>query len=154
MFEDHSDTIYEIIKSAELLDPAQLEELNESHLNTGKSLADSVIDSGLVERTKVLSAVAEYLGYTYQDSVPSSVPESVASVVKASTARMYAVVPVTATETSISLLAKDPFNPSIIDDLTFTLNKDIEIVVCDPDLIDELVVSIYGEEDSSIDDIL
>jgi type IV pilus assembly protein PilB len=154
MFEDHNDTVYEIIKSAELLDPAQLEELNESHLNTGKSLADSVIDSGLVERTKVLSAVAEYLGYTYQESVPSSVPEGVASVVKASTARMYAVVPVTATETSIALLAKDPFNPSIIDDLTFTLNKDIEIVVCDPDLIDELVVSTYGEEDSSIDDIL
>ena len=154
MFEDHNDTVYEIIKSAELLDPAQLEELNESHLNTGKSLADSVIDSGLVERTKVLSAVAEYLGYTYQESVPSSVPEDVASVVKASTARMYAVVPVTATETSIALLAKDPFNPSIIDDLTFTLNKDIEIVVCDPDLIDELVVSTYGEEDSSIDDIL
>ena len=102
----------------------------------------------------MLSAVAKYLGYTYQESVPSSVPEDVASVVKASTARMYAVVPVTATETSIALLAKDPFNPSIIDDLTFTLNKDIEIVVCDPDLIDELVVSTYGEEDSSIDDIL
>ena len=77
-----------------------------------------------------------------------------AAVVKASTARMYAVVPFSADETSISLLAKDPFNPSIIDDLTFSLNKDIQIVVCDPELMDTLIIATYGEEDSSIDDIL
>jgi len=67
---------------------------------------------------------------------------------------MYAVVPFSADETSISLLAKDPFNPSIIDDLTFSLNKDIQIVVCDPELLDALIIATYGEEDSSIDDIL
>ena len=50
MFEDHNDTIYEIIKGAEMLDLVQLNELNESHLHTGKSLADAVIDSGVIER--------------------------------------------------------------------------------------------------------
>ena len=65
MFEDHNDTIYEIIKGADLLDLGQLDELNESHLNTGKSLADAVIDAGVVERGQILSAVAEYLGYEY-----------------------------------------------------------------------------------------
>ena len=154
MFEDHNDTVYEIIKSAALLDLAQLEELNESHLHTGKSLADAVIDSGVVERSAFLTAVADFLGYAHEEVMPSSISKAVASVLKASTARMYAVVPFSADETSISLLAKDPFNPSIIDDLTFSLNKDIQIVVCDPELIDDLVVATYGEEDSSIDDIL
>ena len=154
MFEDHNDTVYEIIKSAEMLDLMQLEELNESHLHTGKSLADAVIDSGVVERSAVLSAVADFLGYAYQEVMPNSISEDVAAVVKASTARMYAVVPFSADETSISLLAKDPFNPSIIDDLTFSLNKDIQIVVCDPELMDALIIATYGEEDSSIDDIL
>lgn len=154
MFEDHNDTVYEIIKSAELLDLVQLEELNESHLHTGKSLADAVIDSGVVERSAVLTAVADFLGYAYEQEMPHSISEDVSSVVKASTARMYAVVPFSVDETSISLLAKDPFNPSIIDDLTFSLNKDIQIVVCDPELMDALIVATYGEEDSSIDDIL
>lgn len=121
MFEDHNDTVYEIIKSAELLDLVQLEELNESHLHTGKSLADAVIDSGVVERSVILTAVANYLGYAYQERMPSSIAADVASSVKASTARMYAVVPYSADEISISLLAKDPFNSSIIDDLTFYL---------------------------------
>ena len=65
MFEDHNDTVYEIIKSAELLDLVQLDELNESHLHTGKSLADAVIDSGVVERSAFLTAVADFLGYAY-----------------------------------------------------------------------------------------
>lgn len=154
MFEDHNDTVYEIIKSAELLDLAQLDEINESHLHTGKSLADSVIDSGVVERSTVLNAVAEFLGYEFIENPPSSINVQVAATVRSSVARMYAVVPYQANETSVSLLAKDPFNPSIIDDLTFTLNKDIHIVVCDPDYLDTLIISTYGEEDSSIDDIL
>ena len=154
MFEDHNDTVYEIIKGASLLEPAQLEELNESHLHTGKSLADAVIDSGVVDRGQVLAAVAEYLGYEYLASPPNKVEEGIASAVRASVARMYAVVPYEVSDTSVSLLAQDPFNPAIIDDLTFTLNKDITIVVCNPEHIDSLLIGTYGEEDSSIDDIL
>lgn len=154
MFEDHNDTVYEIIKSAELLDGVQLDELNDAHLNTGKSLADAVIDSGVVERSALLTAVADYLGYGFLEEMPVAIDEQTAATVSASAARMYAVVPYDADETSVSLLAKDPFNSSIIDDLTFTLNKDIQIIVCDPDGMDALIVSTYGEEDSSIDDIL
>ena len=154
MFEDHNDTVYEIIKGANLLETAQLDELNESHLHTGKSLADAVIDSGVVERGQILAAVAEYLGYEYLATPPNKVEENIAGCVRASAARMYAVVPYKVSDTSVSLLAQDPFNPAIIDDLTFTLNKDITIVVCNPEHIDSLLIATYGEEDSSIDDIL
>lgn len=154
MFEDHNDTVYEIIKGADLIDDAQLDELNESHLHTGKSLADAVVDSGVVERGQILEAIADYLGYEYLDSPPKNIDDAVASSVQAGVARMYAVVPYKVDDTSLELLAQDPFNPAIIDDLTFTLNKDINIVVCDPEHIGSLLTQTYGEEDSSIDDIL
>ncbi|NBB78527.1 MAG: pilus assembly protein PilB [Verrucomicrobia bacterium] len=154
MFEDHNDTVYEIIKGADLIDDAQLDELNESHLHTGKSLADAVVDSGVVERGQILEAIANYLGYEYLDSPPKNIDDAVASSVQAGVARMYAVVPYKVDDTSLELLAQDPFNPAIIDDLTFTLNKDINIVVCDPEHIGSLLTQTYGEEDSSIDDIL
>ena len=154
MFEDHNAIVYEIISSAELLDRVQLDELNDSHLQTGKSLADAVIDSGVVERSAILGAVAAYLGCDYLADMPVTIDSHIASSVNAATAHMYAVVPYEVDETSVSLLAKDPFNSSIIDDLTFSLNKDIHIVVCNPDDIDSLVVSTYGEEDSSVDEIL
>ncbi|PDH30252.1 MAG: pilus assembly protein PilB [Puniceicoccaceae bacterium MED-G30] len=154
MFEDHNDTIFEIIKSSELLDDSQLDEINESHLQTGKPLAEAVIDSGLVERRQILSLVADYLGLECADSTPERVPEQIAAIVKPSVARMYAIVPLESDTASVKVLAKDPFNASIIDDLTFTLNKDIHVLVCDPDDLDKLIVDTYGEEDSSIDDII
>jgi len=154
MFEDHNDTVYEIIKGADLMDVAQLDEINESHLKTGKSLADAVIDSRVVERNQILVAIAEYLGYEFLASPPHKVAEEISSTVRANVARMYAVVPFKVDDTSVELLAQDPFNPAIIDDLTFTLNKDITIVVCDPEHIDTLLINTYGEEDASIDDIL
>lgn len=154
MFEDHNDTIYDVVSSAELLEKNLLDEINEAHLHTGKSLAESIIDSDLVERGALLASVAEYLGYDYLEQVPKAMSAEVASTVRASVARMYAVVPFAVDDTSVSVLAKDPFNPSIIDDLTFTLNKDITIIVCDPDHVDALLLETYGEEDSSIDDIL
>jgi type IV pilus assembly protein PilB len=154
MFEDHNDTVYEIIESAKLLDRAQLEELNESHLHTGKSLADAVVDSGVVKRSAILQAIADFLGYDYLEEMPKLISEDIAQAVRANVARMYAVVPYQVDDTSIALLAKDPFNHAIIDDLTFTLNKDITIIVCNPEFIDNLIVATYGEEESSIDDIL
>ncbi|MEM8868133.1 MAG: GspE/PulE family protein [Verrucomicrobiota bacterium] len=154
MFEDHNDIIYEILRDAELLDIKQLDELNESHLNTGKSLANAVADSGVVTRSKILSSIAEYLGYQYTAQPPESIEEATASSVRASTARMYGVVPFELDDTSITLLAQDPFNSSIIDDLTFTLNKDVNILVCDPANVRKLLTDTYGEEDASIDDIL
>ena len=154
MFEDHNDTVYEIIRSARLLDAEQLEELRESHLQTGKSLADSVIDSGAVQRPQLLAEVADYLGFDYLAELPSAIDEAVAATVKASAARMYAVVPYQADDGAVTLLAKDPFNSGIIDDLTFSLNKDIHLLVCDPDRVDALLTATYGEEDSSVDDIL
>lgn len=154
MFEDHNDTVYEIIKGAKLLDDAQLDEINESHLHTGKSLADAVIDSGVVERGQIFEAIAAFLGYEYLDTPPKTIDDGVAGAIQPGVARMYAVVPHKVDAVSLEVLAQDPFNPAIIDDLTFTLNKDITIVVGDPVSIERLLIDTYGEEDSSIDDIL
>ena len=154
MFEDHNETIYEIIKNAGLLDIEQLNEINESHLSTGKSLIDAIVDSEVLERVAILQAIADYLGYSYQEEVPSEIPEDLATIIRPNIARMYAVVPFENSDTAITLLARDPFNASIIDDLTFSLNKDIVVLVGDPNRVDELLVKTYGEEDSSIDDIL
>jgi len=154
MFEDHNETIYEILKAGDFVGPEQLEEFNETHRTTGKDLATVVVDSGILERSSILEAVADYLGYEYMEKPPKAVDSGLASTIRSAIARMYAVVPVRVEDTSIHLLAKDPFNPNIVDDLTFSLNKDIHLVVCDPELIDPLLDETYGEEDESVDDLL
>lgn len=154
MFEDHNDIIYEILKQSAGLDLAQLDELNQAHLNTGKALAEEAVDSSLIERRDLLQMVADYLQYEYLEQPPASIDEETLRALKPSVARMYAVVPLRADDQSVDLLAKDPFNNNTIDDLTFSLNKDVNLIVTDPDYLDGLMRQCYGEEDASIDDLL
>ena len=47
-------------------------------------------------------------------------------------------------------MAVDPFNSAIIDDLTFALNLEVFIVVCDPLHVSELLDKYYGEEEADM----
>ena len=58
MFEDHNNSIYDIFLANKMLTKEQLDQLNETHLNTGNSLADTIVASGLVDKQKLLEAVA------------------------------------------------------------------------------------------------
>lgn len=154
MFEDHNGVVQKIVHSVGLVDSSCLEEFTTTRPVTGKSLADYIIDTGLVERSKLLSLIADYLGYSYKEKLPGSISEEITSAIDAGIARTYAVVPFEVDETSISIFAKNPFNSSIIDVLTFSLNKEVHVIVCDPDDLDKLIVDIYGEEKLSIDELL
>ncbi len=65
MFEDHNNAIFDIMLSSGLLTKAQLDEFDETHINTGKPLADVILDSGLVDKETMLKAVAKDLQYEY-----------------------------------------------------------------------------------------
>ncbi|MEM0967445.1 MAG: ATPase, T2SS/T4P/T4SS family [Verrucomicrobiota bacterium] len=154
MFEDHNDTIYDLLKERELVPHDQLVAAFDETHGTGKALAEVLIDSEFLTEKQILENLADYLGHQYLDDLPKMVEEDVAKQVRPNLARMYGVVPLRFDDTSIDLLAVDPLNFSIVDDLTFTLNKDINLVVADPPGIEELLVETYGQGDSSIDDLL
>ncbi len=154
MFEDHNQAIADVFQKNGQVTQVQLDELQQTAQQTGKSLADCLIDSGTADRPALLKAVADYLQFEFLPQVPSALDELATKTIKSQVARMYGVVPFRMDDTSITVLAKDPFNSRVVDDLTFSLNKDIKIVVIDPDVIDGLMTATYGEEDSSIDALL
>lgn len=154
MFEDHNSTILEIVAASNLISKEQLDEINETHLKTGVSLADAIISSGLINKGQLLKAIADSLGYEYMPTLPNEISPELARQLRPPVARMYAAVPIKCDDVSITLAAQDPFNNAIIDDLTFSLNKDVSIVVTDPTAVEILLRQTYGDEDADIDDIL
>ena len=154
MFEDHNSAIVEILQKSGQFNPAQLDELQQTAQGTGKSVADTIVDSNLVERPVFLKMVADFLSLEFASEVPHAIEDSVAKLIKPGVARMYGIVPVRQEDTTVYVLARDPFNHRIVDDLTFSINKDIQLIVIDPDVIDGLLTATYGEEDSSIDSLL
>ncbi len=154
MFEDHNDSIYEILKKAADITPMQLAELNESFIQSGKSLANAVIDSGYLNREDLFGMVADYLDSDYEPLIPEFVDSELAKILKPSVALMYGVVPNQINDKSIVLYALDPFNGQIIDDLTFSLKKDVILKVADPEKVQKLLESTYEDENSSVGELL
>ena len=154
MFEDHNDSIYDILKSAPNIDSALLMELTETFIQTGKSLANSAIDGDLLKREELLEMSAAYLDCEFDNNLPEYVPTELAEVLSPSIALMYGVVPEKVTDSSVTLFAVDPFNGHIINDLTFRLNKDVIIKVADPDKVEKLLNSTYEDENASVGELL
>jgi len=155
MFDDHSDVIRDIALEAGLVTPAQAEEIWESHATTGKSFSDSLVDAGLADRPTILQAIADHLQVQYYSAVPADPGEALTKLLKAPQAHKYVVLPVADEAGKLTLLAKDPFNSSVISELSFILQKDIELAVADPAQVEAAVARVYGEAtSSSMEDLL
>ena len=155
MFDDHSDVIRDIALEAGLVTPAQAEEIWESHATTGKSFSDSLVDSGLADRPTILQAIADHLQVQFYSAVPADPGEALTKLLKAPQAHKYVVLPVADEAGKLTLLAKDPFNSSVISELGFILQKDIELAVADPAQVEAAVTRVYGEATtSSMEDLL
>jgi type IV pilus assembly protein PilB len=149
MFDDHSDVIRDIALEAGLVTPAQAEEIWESHATTGKSFSDSLVDTGLADRPTILQAIADHLQVQYYSAVPADPGEALVRLLKAPQAHKYVVLPVADEAGKLTLLAKDPFNSSVINELGFILQRDIELAVADPAQVEAAVTRVYGEATSA-----
>ena len=155
MFDDHSDVIRDIALEAGLVTPAQAEEIWESHATTGKSFSDSLVDAGLADRPTILQAIADHLQVQFYSVVPTDPGEALTKLLKAPQAHKYVVLPVADEAGKLTLLAKDPFNSSVVNELSFILQKDIELAVADPSQVEAAVTRVYGEAtSSSLEDLL
>ncbi len=155
MFDDHSDLIRDIALEAGLVSPPQAEEIWESHSLTGKSFSESMVDAGLADRPTILQAVADHLHVQFYAAVPHELGDELVKLLKPAQAHKYVVVPVSDEAGKLTLLAKDPFNSSAVNELTFILQRDIELAVADPALVESAVIRFYGEPSaSSMEDLL
>ncbi len=154
MFESHSQAVYKLLRDRQLVETEQLEALQEEHKAFGRSLADLAVDLGLIEKSALLGHVAQSLGWTFLAEPPASLAAETIAMLPANLARTYGAIPLWADAQSVDLLAVDPFNSQIIEDLTFALGRDVRLVVGDPARIEALIKLNYGEDEASLDELL
>jgi type II secretory pathway predicted ATPase ExeA len=91
------------------------------------------IDANLADRPTLLQAIADHLGVQFYSAVPTTAQDEITKVLKPAQAHKYAVVPVADEAGKLTLVAKDPFNSAIVNELTFILKREnIELAVADP----------------------
>ena len=155
LFLDNNAEIRDLFREVEGVSQHGLDELFNQDVIEGKSsFADAIIQAGIVSKEDLLNLISQYLGYELQVGAVQEIEQEALSLLPQETARQYGVVPLYLSEGGIHLLAVDPFNSAIIDDLTFALNLEVFIVVCDPLHVSELLDQYYGEEQADMSGLL
>jgi len=155
LYLDYNSTIREIFKQVEEISQHGLDELYDDEVIEGKkSYAESIISAGLVTKEDLFNLVSQFLGYELQQGEVEQVDPEAMQSISADSAHQYGVFPLYLSPNGIHLLAADPFNSSIIDDLTFALNHEIHLIVCDPSEVTRLLEEYYPRQESTFDDLL
>lgn len=154
MFNEHSETLKNIFEESGLVSREQLDEAWDEHAETGKAFTDILEDAGYFDRNTMLELIARNLNVEFVPEIPEHIDPDLLRIIKPDLAHKYGIIPFRADPNKVWFLAKDPLNYSIVDDLSFSLRRDVELVVSDPAQIDGVIVKFYGEQHSSIEDIL
>lgn len=154
MFEGQNAVLFDIFSGDDTIDSERLGELEKRSQDSGASLADLIVESGMVGWDELFRVVADYLDLECVLDPPATIEENLASEIPPFTARNYGVVPVRAEGNSLVVLVRDPFDSQVIDDLTFSLEREVVAGVCDPDAVEALIDKTYGKEGSSVGDFL
>lgn len=148
MFTHRNGAIAEVLRAEALADERQLESLIEESRASGEALSDLVVERGVVSRLALLDAVAKSLGHSRAGDLPETLPSSVVSLLDGNQARNYGAIPLRTNGRSIELLVVDPFNSRVVDDLSFALNREIRLVVAEPNEVEALIKRYYGDTGS------
>ena len=155
LYADYNSSVRDIFKQVEGVSQHGLDELFDEDVKTGeKSFADAVINAGIASREDIFSLVSEFLGYELQIGQVDEIDPECLKVIDSETANQYRVVPLYLSENGIHLLSADPFNSSIIDDLSFSLKMEIYLIVADPHHVEVLLENHYKQEENSLQDLL
>lgn len=154
MFENQNQAVFDILSERALVSPLQLEALQQEHRTNGKPIADIAVDLGLIDRGSLLSHIAESLDCRYESDPSRSLRPNLISALKADVARTYGVIPYRDEQDFVEMLAVDPFNGRIMEDLTFILGREIRVVVSDPLQVETLIKQYYGEDHATVDEVL
>jgi len=154
MFERHSPAIVALLRERGLLAAAEAEALLDEQRATGKPAADLAIARGLIDRPRLLAAVAESLGVEFAENVPGRLAPELVAEIPADKARAFGVVPWRAGRSGLDVLCLDPFALQDTDDLGFALGRPVRLVVGDPARIEALLTSHYAEDEAGLAAVL
>lgn len=146
--------IIDIFKRNGLLDEATGDELLNEAINSGHSIDDIMADQGVVSPEMFAHALATELGVDAVDLSSFEPIPALLHLVPSGMARLHEVFPVTASGNVITVALANPLDAQALDDLRFTLNREIAQVVAPRKQVERLIKEHYGDEETSMEDVL
>ena len=154
MPEDISHPLLSLIKDQGLIDDLQYEEALGEYKRTGKPISQILQDFGVLDLDTMLQAIGTHLGAPVVTLRERDLTPELLRTVPAKMARMYQCLPVALVDSTLQVALVEPLNVGRIDELSFVVKKDIQLVVANPAEVQKALEKYYPEENESVTDIL
>jgi type IV pilus assembly protein PilB len=146
--------VIDVLKRAGVVNENTGDELVHEVLNTGRAIDDIVIEQGIVTETEFSQTIAAELGVDAVDLSTFEPLPALLHLVPAGMARLHEVFPVNASGNVLTVALGNPLDTQPLEDLRFTLNREIVQIVAPRHQVEKLIAVHYGTEETSMEDIL
>ena len=146
--------VIDIIKRSGSVDEVTCEELLNEALNSGRPIDDILIEQGIVTNETFCQIIAAELGVDAVDLSDVELLPALTQLVPSGMARLHGVLPLSASGNVLVVALTNPLDNQALEDLRFTLNRDITQVVAPRHQVEQLIATNYGSEETSMEDVL
>src|SRR3954463_16582834 len=137
-----------------VLQPSQADDvLGEVELN-GKTVAQAMIDGGVIDEPSFYETIATGLGTEFLDWSQHEIAPEILRLIPSGLARLHGALPIDMNQTAVRVALVDPFDLHVAEDLRFALGNDIQVLVSPPEQIEELIKQYYGTDTTSMEEVL
>jgi len=146
--------VVELFQHSGYIDEYQAEEVLTEMGTSGRSPADVFASFGIFTNEQFYQGLAEILGTEYVELANVEIPPELIRLIPAGLARLHQALPVGANDEALAVALVDPMNPQTVEDLTFALGRQVQLVVAPIHQVEESIGKHYGTETSSMEDVL
>ncbi len=149
-----TDPLLQTMREQGILTDENVASIVEEHERSGKSVKGITLDLGLMDEDSMLEIIAGYLGATVVNLPATDIAPDVIHRVPSSVARMYNIIPVSMTQTSVQVCVSDIISPEVQDELMFVLTCDVSFCVAREEDIKNCINQFYGDDGGAVNDML
>ena len=136
--------LLDLLRSQNMLDDLQFEEVLGEHERTGKPFHQIIANNGIFDIESQLQLVADHLGTEIVNLHGHEIPKEVLDLLPGAQAKMFQAIPVGYSGETLQVAMADPLDPARVDELRFIVKGEFQVVVADPDQISQAIEKSYG----------
>ncbi len=137
-----------------LMDRAQADDVLLETTQNGKAIEQALVDHGIVDEKQYYQTIADALATEVIDLSEVEISPPILKLIPAGLARLHRALPVGLHDNEIHVALVDPLDTQTVEDLRFALGHNIHVVLAPTGQIEDRLRKHYGEDTSSMEDIL
>ena len=143
--DSQSNALAHMLIDAGLATEEQLEQVYEEQERSGVPFTDSLYNFGIIQEHELLQIIADNLGTEFVDLKTVSPPPDLVERIPANIVRMYNILPIYEEDEILYVVAVEPMNFRMIDELPYVIGQEVIVRVARPDEIMNAIEHFYPE---------